>query len=308
MGGIFLLYAMMDIGSNTVRLAIYELEGDRVEMIMKRKHVVGLAAYVKNDTLQKAGIDKLVEILQEFKKFLQCLQIHEYVAFTTAAIRNSRNSKAVIREVTRRTGISIRVISGDEEAIYDFIGATHNLEEDEGLLIDIGGGSTEIVHFKNREIEKKVSLPIGSLGFHTRYATSIFPSLEEALAMRAEAEATIGAVQEFQALSHAQICGIGGTFKGATALYNSMYGFRRVNTRIDTKRIPSIIRRFLRDSEMTQQDTILLMRTVPDRLHTFIPGLIIADVLAKRFSSTSIVYSDSGVREGFIYSEVLSDI
>ena len=303
-----MLYGMIDIGSNTVRMAIYELEGERVEMVMKKKHLVGLAAYVKNGIMTQNGIDKAVEILLEFKEFLHSFSITEFVAFTTAALRNAKNGRAAVNEIEQRTGVKIRILTGDEEATFDFIGATHDLIEDTGLLIDIGGGSTEIVYFSHREIEAKVSLPIGSLAFHSKYSTGILPSAAECEDMRAEAEVTIGAVGAFQAVSHAQICGIGGTFKAAMALYNSMYGMRSRNKRIEARRLPDIIRRFQRDNELTQQDSILLMRTVPDRLSTFIPGLIIAEVLTKRFGSSFIIYSDSGVREGFIYDQVLDQV
>ncbi len=303
-----MLYGMIDIGSNTVRMAIYELEGERVEMILKKKHLVGLAAYVKNGVMSQNGIDKAVEILSEFREFLHSFSIKEFTAFTTAALRNAKNGRAAVDEIEQRSGIQIRILTGDEEATFDFIGATHNLVEDTGLLIDIGGGSTEIVYFSHREIRAKVSLPIGSLAFHSKYSTGILPSAAECEDMRAEAEVTIAAVGAFQAVSHAQICGIGGSFKAAVALYNSMYGLRSRNKRIEARRLPDIIRRFQRDNELTQQDSILLMRTVPDRLATFIPGLIIADVLSKRFGSSSIIYSDSGVREGFIYDQILDNV
>ena len=303
-----MLYGMIDIGSNSVRMAIYELEGERVEMVMKKKHLVGLAAYVKNGLMTQDGINKAVEILLEFKEFLHSFNITESVAFTTAALRNAKNGRAAVNEIEYRTGVKIRILTGDEEATFDFIGATHNLVEDTGLLIDIGGGSTEIVYFYQREIAAKVSLPIGSLAFHTKYSSGILPFAAECEDMRAEAEVTIAAVGAFQAVSHAQICGIGGTFKAAMALYNAMYGMRSRNKRIEARRLPDIIRRFQRDNELTQQDSILLMRTVPDRLSTFIPGLIIAEVLAKRFGSSSIIYSDSGVREGFIYDQVLDQV
>ena len=303
-----MLYGMIDIGSNTVRMAIYELEGERVEMILKKKHLVGLAAYVKNGVMTQNGIDKAVEILSEFREFLHSFSIKEFTAFTTAALRNAKNGRAAVDEIEQRSGIQIRILTGDEEATFDFIGATHNLVEDTGLLIDIGGGSTEIVYFSHREIRAKVSLPIGSLAFHSKYSTGILPSAAECEDMRAEAEVTIAAVGAFQAVSHAQICGIGGSFKAAVALYNSMYGLRSRNKRIEARRLPDIIRRFQRDNELTQQDSILLMRTVPDRLATFIPGLIIADVLSKRFGSSSIIYSDSGVREGFIYDQILDNV
>ena len=301
-----MLYAMIDVGSNTIRMAIYEIDGDRVEMQMKKKNSVGLASYVKDGVMQRQGIDKVVEIVKEYKNFLDELGISNITAFTTAALRNSKNGRDAVSEISYRTGVYISLMTGDDEATFDFIGATHDLVDDSGLLIDIGGGSTEIVYYFDREIRLKVSLPIGSLGFHTRYTgTHILPNASECEEMYAEAEATISAVQEFQAVSHAQICGIGGTFKGATALYNAMYGMPRKNMRMEVRKIHDIVHRFQRDHELIVPDKILLMRNVPERMHTFIPGLIIADVLAKRFGSSHIIYSDSGVREGYIYDRII---
>lgn len=302
-----MLYAMIDIGSNTIRMAIYQIEGDRIDLVMKQKHNVSLASYIHDEYLERAGIEKTVEILCEYRDFLVAFGIMRRTAFTAAALRNIRNSIPAVGEIEYRTGMSIKVLSGDEEATYDFIGATHNLDDENGLLIDIGGGSTEIIYFKQREIKVKVSLPIGSRGFHVRYTgkRNIFPSKKECDDMRAEAETTIGAIREFQAVSHAQIAGIGGTFKGAVALYNSMYGLPARNKRIEIRRIPDMLWRFQREHELTQQDAILLMKTVPERLRTFMPGLIIADALATRFGSSDIIFSDSGVREGYIYSEII---
>ena len=303
-----MLYAMIDIGSNTIRMAIYEIDGDRVEMLMKRKHTVGLASYVKNHFMLREGIDKVVEIITEYRHFLDDLGIRRLTAFTTAALRNSVNGSDAVREISYRTRTNITIMSGDDEATFDFIGATHDLVDDSGLLIDIGGGSTEIVYFQNREIKVKVSLPIGSLNFHTRYTGyHILPSASECAEMYAEAEATVSAIEEFSYISHAQICGIGGTFKGAMALYNAMYGMPRRNMRMEVRRLRDILQRFQRDHELIVPDKILLMRTVPERMHTFMPGLIIADVLAKRFDSSQIIYSDSGVREGYIFAKILND-
>ena len=301
-----MLYAMIDVGSNTIRMAIYEIEGDRVEMQMKKKNSVGLASYVKDGFMQRKGIDKVIEIIDEYKNFLHELGINRVTAFTTAALRNAINGHDSVKEISFRTGITIHLMSGDEEATFDFIGATHNLVDDSGLLIDIGGGSTEIVYFQDREIKVKVSLPIGSLNFHTRYTGNhILPSKSECAEMYAEAEATVSAIQEFQAVTHAQICGIGGTFKGAMALYNYMYGMPHRNMRMEVHRIRELLQRFQRDHELLMPDKIALMRTVPERMHTFVPGLIIADVLSKRFESQQIIYSDSGVREGYIYDKIL---
>ena len=301
-----MLYGMIDVGSNTIRMAIYVIDGDRVEMIMKKKHTVGLASHVREGIMMRSGIEKVVEIISEYRDFLRDFGITRITAFTTAALRNANNSQQAVEEIEYRTGVRIHVMTGDEEATFDFIGATHNLVDEDGLLIDIGGGSTEIVYFKARRIKIKVSLPIGSLAFHTRYTgVHILPSWSECEEMRAEADATVSAIKEFQAVSHAQICGIGGTFKGAMALYNAMYGMPKRNVRMDVRRIGDILRRFQRENELIEPDKILLMRTVPERMHTFMPGLIIADVLAKRFGSQQIIFSDSGVREGYIYDRII---
>ena len=102
-----MLYGMIDIGSNTVRMAIYRIEGTHVEMLMKKKHTVGLAAYLKDGVMQKQGIDKAVEILKEFRAFLLAFGITHVVAFTTAALRNAKNSAAAVGEIERRTGLPI---------------------------------------------------------------------------------------------------------------------------------------------------------------------------------------------------------
>lgn len=301
-----MLYGMIDIGSNTVRMAIYRIEGTHVEMLMKKKHTVGLAAYLRDGVMQQQGIDKAVEILKEFRAFLLAFNITHVVAFTTAALRNAKNSAAAVGEIERRTGLPIRVITGDEEATYDFIGATHDLNEDAGLLIDIGGASTEIVSYSAGKIEQKISLPIGSLAFRTKYVHGMLPTKAECQAMREEAEATLGAATAFADVREASIAGIGGTFKGATALYNALYEKPIDNVKMEAARLKALIERFTDEHGINEAITAMLMKTVPDRIHTVIPGLIIAEVLAARFHCKEITYSDSGVREGYIYSEVLN--
>lgn len=300
-----MLLGMIDIGSNTIRMAIYLIEGSHIEMLLKKKHTVGLASYLKDNVMQPEGIDKAAEILNEFRGFLTTFQVTQVTAFTTAALRNAENSREAVAEIERRTGFSIRVITGDEEAEFDFIGATHNLQNDSGLLIDIGGGSTEIVSYRDRTIRYKTSLPIGSLGLRTRYVTELLPSASECLAMRSEAGRMIENLDMPVSMPETAVIGIGGTFKGATALYNAMFNQPASNVRMETRRFMTMISALQRDQGMTQELAILLMRTVPDRIRTIVPGLILADVLARRFHGKVITYSNSGVREGYIYDQIL---
>ncbi len=300
-----MLYAIMDIGSSSIRLAVYHLERDSMDLLLKKKHAIGLAGFIDNGCMSQAGIDKTVEIVKDFKNFLANFPIAAMDAITTAALRNCRNSKAAVCEIEKRTGISLRVISGDEEATFDFIGATHNRKDGSGLLVDIGGGSTEIVSYEHREIRFKISVPMGALSLRTDLVHGFLPSAAECQAMKAEAERMFDQVRGLQQHCAPAIIGMGGTFKSACALYNRLYHCDRYNTRMDVLKIEQMISEFQRDIPLTEKKTIVLMKAVPDRMHTIISGLIIADVLASRLGSNRISYSDTGVREGFICAEIL---
>ena len=302
-----MLYGVIDIGSSTVRMAVYDISpAGGAEMLLKKKHVVGLAGYVKDGRMTQAGIDKAVEILQEFRAFLACFHIDHVCAFTTAALRNASNSREAVAEIERRTGLAIRVITGDEEATFDFIGATHGLAGESGLLVDIGGGSTELVSFAAGRIERKVSLPLGATALAARFSAEVLPSRAECAAMRAEAQEVLAGASSFARIQAPVICGIGGTFKSGLALYRAVYGKSAGDDlTMEAARLPELIERFVRDRALPQEDVVLLMRAVPDRLPTILPGLVVADVIAKRFGAQRITYSDSGVREGFIYSEII---
>ena len=317
-----MLHGIIDIGSSTVRMAVYDIRGGDIEMLLKKKHVVGLAAYVKDGVMTQAGIDKAVEILEEFTGFLKCFHITRVAAFTTAALRNAKNSKEAVAEIERRTGLAIRVITGDEEATFDFIGATHAFGHQDGLLVDIGGGSTELVAFARGKIMQKVSLPLGATDFHARFSDDVLPTLAECRRMEEEAgrvladidryvtdakKTALGSAVSFNTLRADALAGIGGTFKSGLALYNAVYDMPMENLTIDARALPELIRRFTSDRDLPQDDVILLMRAVPDRLPTILPGLTIAHVVCQHFGATRITYSDSGVREGYIYSEIIGE-
>ena len=332
-----MLHGIIDIGSSTVRMAVYDIRGGDIDMLLKKKHVVGLAAYVKDGVMTQAGIDKAVEILEEFTGFLHCFRITRVAAFTTAALRNAKNSREAVAEIERRTGLTIRVITGDEEATFDFIGATHAFGHKDGLLVDIGGGSTELVAFADGAITQKVSLPLGATDFHARFSDDVLPTLAECRRMEEEAARILADVDHyvtgdanretlsvslpldsspkggagktrdvsFANLQMDALAGIGGTFKSGIALFNAVYDLPEGNLTIDARELPALIRRFTSDRDLPQDDVIRLMRAVPDRLPTILPGLTIANVIAKHFGATRITYSDSGVREGYIYSEII---
>lgn len=298
-----MIQGIIDIGSNTIRMAVYEIDENRIKLLIKKKHTVGLAAYIQDNIMQQEGIDRTCEILQEFKLFLETFKIEHVVSFATAALRNIDNSHEAVQEITARTKIAINVISGAEEADLAFRGATNTLEFSDGILIDIGGASTELVIFENKIIKKIVSLPIGSLAVHKRYVAGLLPNQTEVASIRRCVLDSLVDVSEFSSERALDICGIGGTFKGAYHLNQELY--HHDGKEILVGNLKKIIDQFVCDSKMISIDTLdILVKVVPERIKTIVPGMIIADTLAEFFGSKKIMYSNSGVREGYIYKNL----
>lgn len=300
-----MLYAIIDIGSSTIRMAIYNMEYGKIEMLMKKKHTVGLAAYVKDNIMQQKGIDSACDILNEFRDFLADFHISNVSAFTTAAIRNVKNSQEVIDELHKRTTIPIRIITGDEEAAFDFIGVMQNIAVKSGLIIDVGGGSTEIIHYENAAIIKKVSIPSGALSLHTKYAEDFLPSNAEINDMAEDIKNSLTKISDFSAVKAPYICGIGGTIKSLRLLYNHIFGCSEDNMSMDTSAFTSIIEKYTRDTNLSEENIITLLKTAPDRLQTIIPGIVIVNTICSYFKAEKLVYSDTGMREGFIYDQII---
>ena len=161
-----------------------------------------------------------------------------------------------------------------------------------------------MVHYKAQKIVRKTSLPVGSLYLHTKFTKELLPSREEVAKMRTDAARILDSAADFTGLRGLPACGIGGTFKGAAALSAALFSASDGQT-ITLTAIDALLAHFLRDRHLTEDDAVHLMRTVPDRMHTLLPGLVIAGLLTERFALPAIAYSDSGVREGYIYDRIL---
>ena len=301
-----MLQAMIDIGSNTIRMAVYKIEDGHATQIMKRKHTVGLSAYVKDGVMQEEGVRRAAEVVSEYRDFLAGMGVENTIAFTTAALRNATNSAEAVAALESRTGLPIRVISGEEEAAFDFAGAIHDLASDNGVILDIGGGSTEIVTYRSRRVSRKWSLPFGSLSLKVAYVKDLLPTPEEAEAIRTEVFKAVNLFCcKLPPMRNTIACGIGGTFKGTCALYRMMYDLPEETTRMDPRRFGAMLAHYVSPTPPKEEDAVRLMLATPDRIHTLLPGLILADVLTEALNCREVVYSDSGVREGYLYSEIL---
>ena len=299
-----MLHAIIDIGSNTIRMAVYQIEGRQFTLLMKRKHTVGLAGYLESGRLVRAGLEKTVKILHGFMDFINTFRIPHVHAFATAALRSAVNSRAAVGEIARRTGVQVRIISGDEEAMYDFIGATQNIAHADGIMIDIGGGSTEIVSFAGRAMQGRWSLPLGSLAMSKAHVAGLLPTREECRTIAAAVRSVLDEAPAVRNLRARHMVGMGGVLSSASRMHALLHP-EETPRLLPVDTLPQMIAMFGSGRPLTEADTAVLLRAAPDRLHNIVPGMIIASVLAETFAAVDIRYSDSGVREGYIWKEII---
>ncbi|RIW29516.1 Ppx/GppA family phosphatase [Bacillus salacetis] len=163
--------AIIDIGSNTIRLVIYEhYKKGRYKEIENVKAVARLRTFLDGDMkLAAEGIDKLMNILKGFMEVLDFHEIPNVRCVATATIRQAENKEEVLTIIKKETGMDIEILSEEQEAYYGFLAVISTTPADTALTIDIGGGSTEITYFENRKLIHSHSYPFGVVSLKQRF-------------------------------------------------------------------------------------------------------------------------------------------
>ena len=219
----------------------YEIGSGRFKTLFKEKTMAGLAGYVKNGIMTKDGIDKACSCLLEFKHILESLDITEYSVFATASLRNISNTEESVSEIKKGTGFDIEVISGYDEAVFSCKGAMNDTEMENGIFIDTGGGSTEIVSLDKNEITDAISIPLGSLKLYSDFVTKILPKKAEVSAMRDYIKKSIKDSGIKSVTSDDTIYCVGGTARAILKISNSVFGAEKKNRIITSAQMEKLI-------------------------------------------------------------------
>ncbi len=147
------------------------------------------------------------------KSDLDYLEIKNYHFFATAGLRNIENSAEVIQIIKDKVNIGIDVLSGEEEGKLSFCGSISTIKRDNGILIDVGGGSVEIVLFKNRKIQEAHSIPAGSLKMYNDYVSLIIPDEKESNLIKERIYSELNKIDFNNEEKIPFMCGIGGNLR-----------------------------------------------------------------------------------------------
>lgn len=298
-----MLCGIVDMGSNSIRLSVYQCEGGKFSQIFNKKIMAGLAGYIKKGKLTQNGIEKASSALTTFQEILRGFQVEQEGIFATASLRNVSNQDEVVNSIYRITGIMPEIISGQEEARLDFLGATHFYPMDRGLMVDIGGGSTELVWFVKNGPKEMISLPMGSLSLHTQFVEGLIPTEKEQKKIRKFVRQTLDEVEwQVQKEDCQLVCGIGGTMRMSLQLSQELLGVSKGLRTFTTEHIDKI---WEIAASSNPAESKRAYRILPERMFSMVPGLILVQEIARRFDSKDFYISQAGVREGYLIDRFL---
>jgi exopolyphosphatase/guanosine-5'-triphosphate,3'-diphosphate pyrophosphatase len=294
--------AIIDMGSNTVRLCVFYFRDEKPETLFSRKDTVGLAGYVRDGELAPDGIRRVCETLKEFKdlalKFVPEDRIH---VVATASLRNISNADRAHDAILSETGLSPEVLSGEEEARLDFVGVSYAMELSDGFIIDVGGASTELIRFTDGRPERKAGLPAGCLALYSKHVRGPFASKSEKTSMRREIRAVFDEF-DWSGAPCPVLIGVGGSARTALRLSNALLAPGPRDDAFPAENLRVLRKMFENGSPEAFR---ALYKISPDRVLTIHPGLLILEEAVRRLLCAEIRISKYGVREGFYIDRIL---
>jgi len=185
--------AVVDIGSNSTRLLVAEVDAGRVAEVERHSRVTRLGRGVDlSGQLSAEAIEAACEVIADYMELCRELGVEQIEAIATSAVRDASNGQAFVAELRERFALSARVLDGEEEARLTYMGATSEHPPSEPtVIIDIGGGSTELIVGVGREISFHTSLQAGVVRHTERHVASDPPKAIELEALASDVRALI---------------------------------------------------------------------------------------------------------------------
>lgn len=285
--------AVLDIGSNAVRLVVYDGMNRAPVKIHNERNICSLGADLgKTGRLHPEGVEKALQSIGRFAALIAAMKIKRVHAVATAALRDAADGPDFIQAVQKNFGLKITVVEGAEEARLSAIGVMMNGLGTKGIIGDFGGGSLELIVVENNRVKHKQSLPIGS---HRLHAT------KDMAARVALIDAQLDTVPFLQKYPAADLYALGGSWRsmGKTHIRMADHPLKVMDQYTieggEAQKFSAL---------MAQQSLASLEKTAglsPKRVADMGVAALAMERLLLRLQPQRVIFSATGLREGVIY-------
>ncbi|HIW71424.1 MAG TPA: Ppx/GppA family phosphatase [Candidatus Levilactobacillus faecigallinarum] len=300
--------AIVDLGSNSVRLAVNELRDDgtyrevnRVKVDSRLSEGMG-----PEKILQPKAMGRTIAALRSFRPYYEHLPQLIVRGIATAAVRQARNRRDFLQQVRDATGIELEVLSGDQEAYYDYLGAVNRLKVKDCLLLDTGGASCEMVHVKDGKDANLISVPFGAVNLSEQFHLDDVVTAVDLFSAQVFLRERLRDIWWLNDAKHLPLVLLGGANRTLARMNRQQQKILHVENihgyRLTTDQVNRTFQRLL---EVPLKARKRISGLEPERADIILGGMLPLVTLLQMLDSARVVFSESGVREGII-SEYLS--
>ncbi|QZZ03997.1 exopolyphosphatase [Staphylococcus arlettae] len=293
---------LIDIGSNTIRLVIFEFDKKTgLDEVLNIKTPARLSQYLTNDlTMTQEGIEVLTTTLSSFKRVSDKFATDELHPIATAAIRQSTNRDDIIKHIEQQLNITMRIIPEESEAFYGYYAITHTTNISDGISVDIGGGSTEVTLFKDKQLKAAHSFPFGVVTLTKKFFSD--KPHNDKHAIKDMEKFLIKQFSQLDWLNDAQVTlvGVGGSARNVARIHQSAHDYpiggvhNYSMSAKDVEEVFSLIKKSSRD-ELKDVDGLS-----GDRIDIILPAVAVFKNLFTKINATQFTFSRKGLREGYV--------
>ena len=291
--------AVIDVGTNSARLLVAEVCGGRVAPVERRTRVTRLGRGVDlSGRLSAEAIEDACEAIGEYVGALEGLGADRVDAIATSAVRDAANGDAFIAELRERFALSARILDGEEEARLTYLGATsEHTPTEPTLVVDIGGGSTELIVGVGEEIEFHASLQAGVVRHTERHISSDPPTAIDLESLATDVrglieEATGGGLEARVGIA------VAGTPTSLAAIDMSLEPYDPLRVHGHQLALPSIQRMLSQLASVPLSERVEIPGLHADRAPTIVAGVVILVETMRAFGLERIVVSEHDILYG----------
>jgi exopolyphosphatase / guanosine-5'-triphosphate,3'-diphosphate pyrophosphatase len=297
----------IDIGTNSILCLIAELKSDGgFDVIDDLAEITRLGQGVdRARQISQEGEQRSLQVLRHYLARCRRLNVEEIIAVGTSALRDAQNSAEVRVRIKQQLGVEVRVISGDEEAAYAFLAVQKGLAlaDDELLVVDVGGGSTEFIRGNAVGISQAVSANIGTGRLTEQFLHSDPVRKEEYEKMITviERELTRLPHQWLKDGSALSLVGIAGTFTTLSAVEKKLLRYAHAEVHGSCLTLREVRRQAALFQAKTIEERKAIPGLEPGRADVMLAGAILVERIMTVFHFEQVIVSDQGVRYGLLH-------
>ncbi len=293
--------AVIDIGTNSMRFMISKIQRNKVVKSYKTLKTTRIGKGInRNGEISPEALERNFSALKDFKEQGEKEGAREIIVFGTSALRDARNAGEFICMVQRKLGLSIEVLSGEQEAQIGFQGAIEGISGNV-LVIDIGGGSTEFIYGnRDRGILAMTSLNLGALRMTESYIHNDPIKKEELLALKERIKEMVRGLSP-QFYRDNSVIGIGGTITTLSAIKQNMkeYDSKKIHhSKLSIEDVRDVLKR-LKALNLEQRKKVWGLQA--SRADIIIAGIVILEGIMEILEIRELMVSERDNLEGMLY-------